>query len=294
LKVLVTGSDGFIGSHVVDALRKRGADVATLTRPADYHDAAVVEALLRDEAPHVLVHCAWKLAPGSAYLEDPANADEAVASLRLFQLAQRAGCGRVVGLGTCLEYAESEGPVAEDAPLEPRTPYGESKAELFRAAEAWATDAGASFAWARLYFPFGPREAPYRLVPSVVNGLLRKERVATTPGTQHRSFLYAADVGDAIATIALCDLVGAVNVGADGVVAVRHLVERIAALIGRPDLLDLGALPHRPGDPDVLWPDVSKLSSLGWTPAHDLDGGLSETIGWWRRTLDAQPTTRIT
>jgi nucleoside-diphosphate-sugar epimerase len=286
LKALVTGAGGFIGSHVVGALRNRGVPFARLTRPTDYHDAAAVEAMLHVEAPQILVHCAWHLAPGSAYLGDPANVEEADASLRLFHLARRAGVRRIVGLGTCLEYEESPGPVAEDTPLRPRTVYGESKAELFRAAEAWAADADVTFAWARLYFPYGPREAPHRLIPSVVNGLLRGERVATTPGTQRRSFLYAADVGDAIAAIALSDACGAVNVGAADVVAVRELVELIAALVGRQDLLNVGVLPHRCGDPEVLWPDVRKLSSLGWTPSRDLEGGLRETVAWWQKTLD--------
>ncbi len=281
-KVLVTGARGFIGSHVVTALEARGAHVAELVRPVDYHDRDAVETVLREEAPSVLVHCAWRLAAGSAYLGDPANSGEVPASLQLFKLAQAAGCRRIVGVGTCLEYEESSGPVAEDAPLRPRTAYGASKAALFLAADAWTRTVGLSFSWARLYFPFGPREPPHRLVPTVVNGLLRGERVATTSGSQLRSFLFAADVGDAVATLALSDVAGAVNIGADGVIAVRELVERIGDLLGRQELLDIGGIPPRPDDPAVLWPDVNKLSSVvKWRPSRDLDTGLEETIAWW-------------
>jgi UDP-glucuronate decarboxylase len=282
-KVLVTGARGFIGSHVVAALEARGVPVARLVRPVDYHDGDAVAALLQAEAPSVLVHCAWRLAPGSAYLGDPANSDEVAASLQLFELAHAAGCGRVVGIGTCLEYEPSSRPVPEDAPLRPRTAYGAGKAALFVAADTWARTVGLSFAWVRLYYPFGPHEAPHRLVPSVINSLLRDERVATTAGEQRRSFLYAADVGDALAAIALSGVGGPVNVGAQGVLTVRELVERIGTLLRRPDLLDIGGLPARPEDPDVLWPDVNKLSSVvKWQPTHTLDTGLEETIAWWR------------
>ena len=231
-KVLVTGANGFIGSHVADALRARGATVFTLVRPVDFHDRQAVEGVLRDRNPSVLVHCAWRLATGSSYLGDPANAEDVAASLQLFQLAAATSCRRVIGIGTCLEYKESSGPVAEDAPLSPRTVYGASKAALFLAANAWAGNAGVSFSWPRLYYPFGPREAPHRLVPTVVNRLLQGERAATTSGEQRRSFLFAADAGDAIAEIALSDVRGAVNVGADGVIAVRDLVNRIGELLG--------------------------------------------------------------
>lgn len=282
-RVLVTGAQGFIGSHVVAALEARGVAVSTLVRPLDYHDREAVEGVLRRESPSVLVHCAWRIAPGSAYLADTANNDEVAASLRLFRLAKAAGCRRVLGVGTCLEYEPSSERLREDAPLRPRTVYGASKAALFLSAEAWARSVGVSFSWARLYYPFGPRESRQRLVPTVVTGLLRGERVATTSGTQRRSFLFAEDTGDAIAAIALSEVGGAVNVGADGVVPIREVVERIGELVGRQDLLDIGAFPSRPEEPDVLWPDVEKLrSTVKWRPSRDLDAGLLDTIAWWR------------
>ena len=90
-------------------------------------------------------------------------------------------------------------------------------------------------------------------------------------------------MADAIAAIALTDVVGAVNVGADRVIAVRELVERIGTMLGRQELLDIGAIPARPDDPDVLWPDVEKLTSIvQWQPSRDLETGLEETIAWWR------------
>jgi nucleoside-diphosphate-sugar epimerase len=282
----VTGAAGFIGSHVAAALKARGATVVPLVRPLDYHDPQAVEALLERESAAMLVHCAWRLAPGSTYLDDPANEDEVAASLQLFRLAADAGCRRVVGLGTCLEYAPSDRPVSEDEPLDPQSAYARSKVALYREAESWAGGAGIRFSWMRLYFPYGPGEAPHRLIPSVVNALLRGERIATTRGTQRRSFLHAADVGDAIAAVALGKVDGAVNIASADAVAVRSVVSRIGELTGRQNLIDVGALPGRRGDPEVLWADVGKLTSaVGWSPRRDLDAGLRDTIAWWRSQL---------
>ncbi len=294
-KVLVTGAAGFIGSHVLTALRSLGADPVALVRPGstlsvdarsiegDYHDAYTMTKALQAVAPTSLVHAAWRLPPGSGYLNDQANVDELRASLQLFRLAHDAGCRRIVGIGTCLEYAESNAAVSEDAPLRPTTLYGASKAGLFLTTETWASVVGASFCWARLYFPFGPREAAHRLVPMVVNGLLSGERVATTEGSQLRSFLFVKDVADALAAMTVSDVTGAVNVGSADAIAVRDFVERLASIIGRADLLDIGALDARPGDPEVLVPDTTRLNTVvDWHPKRSLDAALRETVAWWR------------
>jgi nucleoside-diphosphate-sugar epimerase len=292
-RVLVTGAAGFIGSHVVDALVRHGVEPVGLVRPgihgladveyveADYRDPG---GALRSVAPDVLVHAAWRLAPGTAYLDDPANNDEMQSSLRLFTHAAELGCRRVVGIGTCLEYEEKSGPAREDTPLAPRTVYATSKAELFTAAEAWAESAAVSFAWARLYYPFGPREPAHRLIPSVTNALLRGERVATTEGSQRWSFLVVEDVADAIAATALSDVGGAVNVGSADALSVREVVERIAAVLDGADLLDIGALATRPDEPKVLWPDTTRLTEeVGWSPSATLQDALKQTVDWWRR-----------
>lgn len=296
-KVLVTGGAGFVGSRVVAALSACGAEPVALVRrgawpeadgnaevvEADFHDAATMGHALRRIQPSALVHAAWQLAPGTAYLRDPANLAELSASLQLFALAEEHGCKRIVGIGTCLEYEPSDRPAPEGTPLRPQTLYGASKAALFIAAQAWAATAGVSFAWARLYFPFGPGEAPHRLIPSVVNALLRGERVATTAGLQRRSFLFVDDAADAVAAITLSGEEGAFNVGSDEALSVREVVARLAASIGQPDLLDIGALEQRPGEPDVLWADTTRLrTNLKWRPRKTLDEGLEETIAWWR------------
>jgi nucleoside-diphosphate-sugar epimerase len=281
MTVVVTGAAGFVGWHLVKALERRGSEVVALRRvDLDYRDAHAVEEVLRAAAPTALVHAAWRLAPGSAFLDDPGNRDEKEASLRLFELAHSAGCRRIVGLGTCLEYEFSDGPVAEDAPLRPRNAYASSKAELFAEAQAAL---GESFTWARIYYPFGPREPPHRLVPSVVHSLLRGERIATTAGTQRRSFLHVEDAANAIAWLALLDAAGAFNVGSPEAVPIRDVVERIAETVGRPDLVDIGARPQRPGDPEVLWPDTTRLETeVGWSPQRTLDEGIAEAVAWWR------------
>jgi len=189
--------------------------------------------------------------------------------------------------GTCAEYDWSAPqPLAEDSALAPATYYGACKDATRRVAEGLAERAGVSLAWGRIFFLYGPREDPRRLVASVARALAAGERAPTSAGTQRRDFLHVDDVAGAFAAILDSDVAGAVNVASGEAVAVRRIVELLAGLAGRPDLLDVGALPERPGDPQVIAADVARLrDEVGFTPCLGFEQGLGATLDWWR----AQP-----
>jgi nucleoside-diphosphate-sugar epimerase len=101
-----------------------------------------------------------------------------------------------------------------------------------------------------------------------------------------RSFLHAADVGCAFAALLDSPVQGPINIGSAEPISIAALAQRIAAAIGRPELLRLGARPRSPLEPAVLLPDVGRLTrELGWRPRWSLDRGLDDTIGWWRAQL---------
>src|SRR5690349_3080162 len=155
-RVLVTGATGFIGSAIVRRLAEEG------------HEAIAFEGdLLRDgpfdptslRATHC-IHAAW-YTNHSDYLTHELNSAWTAASLRLAHAFSDAGGRRFVGLGTCLEYdvADAGGPCSEDeTPLRPDTPYARSKLDLYEALR----QRGDSFAWARVFFVYGPGDRPGR------------------------------------------------------------------------------------------------------------------------------------
>jgi nucleoside-diphosphate-sugar epimerase len=99
-----------------------------------------------------------------------------------------------------------------------------------------------------------------------------------------RSFLHAADVGSAFASLLNGSVDGPVNIGSDESITLAELIERIARQIGRPELVRLGARPAPADEPAVLLPDVRRLhDELRWRPHFTLDQGLKDTIEWWRR-----------
>ena len=307
MKILVTGAHGFIGSYVCRDLLERGiavrglkragsdltriADVATRIEwvTCDLLTAAPAELDAAAKGVDGCLHLAWDVTPGR-YLTSPGNAHYREASLRLFeQLAER-GCRRITGAGTCFEYAPANGPLAESAALDPITPYAREKLATYTEAERRLRGSTTALAWARLFYLYGPGESPRRLVPDVIAGLLKHERVATTAGTQVRDFLHVADVARALTAVALSPLQGAVNLGSGDPIRVLDIVETIAAITGRRDLIDVGARPENLVDPPYVSADNRRLvEETGWRPHYTLAAGLADTVEWWRRTLTPLP-----
>jgi nucleoside-diphosphate-sugar epimerase len=146
---------------------------------------------------------------------------------------------------------------------------------------------GMSTAWGRIFFQFGPFEHPDRLVPSVIGNLLRDREAPCSHGGQVRSFLHVADVGAAFAAVLNGEVEGPVNIGSDQGITLAELVGRIGRLVGRPELLRLGARPAPPAEPPILLPDIHRLrDEAGWRPSLTLDEGLNDTVAWWRAHLD--------
>jgi len=291
-RVLVTGASGYVGRQVVAALRRRGHDVvAASSRARDGGVAADLlapggpAALVAEAGAERLVHLAWYAEHGRFWTA-PENLDWVGASLRLLRAFAAAGGRRVVIAGTCAEYAWDglDGPCAEDVtPLAPTTLYGASKHATHLAAAAYARQEGLSLAWGRVFFSFGPREAPGRLVPAVARALLAGEDVPTTDGTQVRDFIAVEELGDAFAALVASDLEGAVNVASGRGVPVRDVVALVARETGREDLVRYGALPARPDDPPFLVADVGRLErEAGWRAQEPLAEGVARAVAWWR------------
>jgi nucleoside-diphosphate-sugar epimerase len=193
---------------------------------------------------------------------------------------------RFVGVGTCYEYDwPDDAPCVEDGtPLRPHTLYDAAKAGLACVLRRYFAATGVAFAWARLFYLYGPGEDPRRFAPSVARALLRGERARCTRGEAVRDFLDVRDAGAALARLVACDYRGDVNVGSGVPTRLSEIAKGLAAAAGRPDLLDLGALPDRPDEPPFVVADVRVLrQQVGFEPQFDLEAGLRAVVEDWRR-----------
>jgi nucleoside-diphosphate-sugar epimerase len=302
-RVLVTGGSGFIGLPTLAALVRHGEEVhAVSSRPtppevpgvhwhqADLGDERATDRLVSDLSPERLVHLAWYVEHGR-FWEAPENLVWVERSIRLVRAFARCGGRRAVMLGTCAEYdwSTADGPLHETAsPIRPTTLYGVAKDALRRICCVYAELEHFGFAWGRLFFLYGPREAPGRLVSSVIRSLLAGEDIQTTAGAQRRDFLHVDDVAQAIVELLDSGAIGPVNIASGTSASVAEVIDRIALVIGRPELVQRGALPTCVGEPPVLVADVSRLrDEVGFRPHVDLPDGIAHTVAWWRARLPA-------
>lgn len=298
-RVVVTGASGFVGLPLVTELASRGREVHALTsretprEPAGVHwhridlgssDAA--DALLAELAPEQLVHLAWYVEHGR-FWSAPENVVWVEHSLRLLRAFAAAGGKRVVMLGTSAEYdwSVAAAPLQElVSPLAPSTIYGVAKDALHRVARAYAELKDLELAWGRLFFLYGPREHPGRLVAAVIRSLLAGEAVEVTSGTQVRDFLHVEDVANALVAVLESSVCGPVNIASGQGTPLSEILELLGQLTGRPELILRGALPDRPGEPPLLVADATRLrEEVGFDPRWQLAEGLADTVRWWQQ-----------
>ena len=309
-RVLVTGATGFIGMCCLPLLLARGYEVhavssrarlpAIASRPRDeqgddviWHQADLLEPtqaarLVARVQPTHLLHLAWYVVPGKLATASE-NFAWVQASLELLHRFGEHGGRRVVMAGSSYEYDWRHGYCSETVtPKVPSTYYGACKLALASLVEAYAAHTGLSWAWARIFFLYGPREHPQRLVSSAIRSLLLGERARCSHGRQIRDYLHVEDAAGALVALLDSDVTGCVNVASGCPVSVRAIVSRIATKLDQAHLVEFGTVASHPPDAPLIVADVTRLSGeVKWVPQYDLDGGLDATIAWWNTSLRA-------
>ena len=285
-RLLVTGATGFIGSEILEQIERDAFEIHAVNRhpahrrsdsvtwhTADLLDERAVKALLAEIKPTHLMHLAWDLG-GPDYRTTVRNLDWLIAGLALARAFRENGGVRAVFAGTCAEYERE------------LSLYAACKAALAETVSAYARADGWHFAWGRIYWPYGPRGAPHRLIPYVIERLLSGEVARCSPGVQTRDFVYVDDVASGLLALLASDIDGPADIGTGAGTRVRAVVEQIAQEIGREDLIRFDGATPPAGEPDVVVARPVALGSIGWRP-RALREGLAETIGWYRERKPA-------
>ncbi len=308
MRVLVTGGAGFIGSHVAEAYRAAGHEVAVvdLVLGADRTPPGIrlhrvdvrgedIEDTFRRERPEVVSHHAAQ-ANVRASLRDPvADAGTNVlGTLRVLDLAARHGVRQVIFASTAgALYGEPHRlPAREDDPILPASPYGLHKylGELYMG--YYRRVHGLNTTILRYGNVYGPRQDPSTeagVVAIFTEAMLRGRRpVIFGDGTQVRDFVYVGDVADANLRVLGRDLPAPIHIGTGEGTSVNDLAARIAALTGARALPDHG--PAIQGEVYKIFLDTTRTGEvLGWQPRISLEEGLRRTVEWFRASQTQDP-----
>jgi UDP-glucose-4-epimerase GalE len=303
-RILVTGGAGYIGSHTVYFLRKRGHSVVVvdnlsrgdranvpegILRVVDLRDTARITSILKEERCEAVIHFAAYISVGeSTKAPELYFANNVGGSSSLFEAMQQAGVNKLVFSSTAAAYGNPPRvPITEDQPIAPINPYGDSKVMVERMIEL--LDRYRGFRSIRLrYFNacgaepeagLGERHDPEtHLIPLVLRAVLTGEPVTvfgedydTPDGTCIRDYIHVSDLAEAhIKAVEHLLYNGAdavFNVGTGLGHSVREVLSAVETVSGRKVPYVSG--PRREGDPPRLVADSQKLQrTLAWKPVR--------------------------
>lgn len=277
MKILVTGSTGFIGQHVVRWLVNNKYEVvATGTSiekakrfdwfdkvkfiPCDYF-AEDIDYYEFFNKPDLLIHLAWKGLPN--YMERfhlEVNLPVEMRFLRSFAESKHT---KIAVTGTCYEYGVVEGCIAENHPTNPNTVYSAAKDALRRYLEFLAKDFDISWNWIRLFFLYGEGQNPKSLLPQLDVAIARGDKeFPMSGGEQLRDYLPVEKVVEYICRIALSDHEGVVNCCSGKMISVRRLVEDRVALKDSSIRLKLGVYGYPVYEGMAFCGDTKRLNEV--------------------------------
>lgn len=314
-KVLVTGADGFIGSHLVEHLVGLGCDVRAFvyynsfnswgwldhSAPEVKRSVEIFAGDIRD--PHgvrsamqgcdVVLHLAALIAIPYSYHSPDTYIDTNVkGTLNVVQAARDLGVERVVHTSTSEVYGTARFvPITEDHPLQGQSPYSASKIGADQIALSYHASFGTPVTVIRPFNTYGPRQSARAVIPTVITQIAGGADVVKL-GAVHptRDFNYVRDTVRGFVSVAECDAaVGqVVNLASDYEVSIGDTARLIASIMGRNVDFVTDEQRMRPTASEVerLWGSNAKVSDLtGWKPqfagVEGLRLGLTETVAWF-------------
>jgi len=300
VRAVVTGSSGFVGRHLVAALRARGAAVTGLDRsgpdPIDVSDAEAVRMRLHGIRPDVVFHLAAASHVGDSWA-DPARAFRinAEGALNVLRACHGLGAGRILLVGSAEEYGKvdpADLPLSEIAPLRPLTPYGAAKvAADYLGLQAFLAD-GLPVVRVRPFSHTGPGQSARFVVPALAGRVATAEREgskAVRVGALDpvRDLTDVRDVVRAYLLLAEHGVPGEVyNVCRGTGVAVREVAETLISHAESELRLEVDPELVRPVEVPVLVGDPSKLTAAtGWLPEVPMAQTLADVLAEARAAL---------
>lgn len=317
--ILVTGADGFIGSHLVEALVEAEANVTALclynsfdshgwldflpeatrgqinTVRGDVRDAALMRRLIARQ--DTVFHLAALIAIPHSYMAAQSYVDtNVIGTLNVLEAAREHDIRRVVHTSTSEVYGTAISvPIAETHPLQGQSPYSASKIGADMLAEAFARSHDVPVVILRPFNTYGPRQSERAVIPTILRQALDPalKSIRVGDASPRRDFTFVEDTVAAFIRAGASPTINfgvPYNAGSGSAVSVGEVIELIRVVTGcdKPTIHEMGRM--RPSKSEVreLLADARVFrEATGWEPMVDLREGLARTAAWWRQRFEA-------
>lgn len=310
-KVLITGADGFIGSHLTELLVREGYSVNALSQYNSFNNWGWLEDVDCRDSIHVLngdvrdphyckhitkdidvvFHLAALIAIPYSYVAPDSYVDTNVkGTLNICQASLENGVKRVIHTSTSEVYGTAQYvPIDENHPLQPQSPYSASKIGADAMAMSFYNAFNLPLTIVRPFNTYGPRQSARAVIPTIISQIASgKKQIKLGDTTPTRDFNYVADTCDGFLALARCqESVGqTVNIGSNYEISVGDTLELIRELMDSDVEFLTDEQRLRPEKSEVfrLWCDNKKIRKLtGFEPKYSLREGLKATIDWFTK-----------
>ncbi|MBU3190614.1 NAD-dependent 4,6-dehydratase LegB [Clostridium bowmanii] len=314
-KVLVTGSEGFIGSHLTERLVEIGADVTALVQYNSFNNwgwidsfdkrikdnIQVVTSDIREydgmksivKGQDVVFHLAALIAIPYSYLSPMAYIRTNIeGTANVLEACRDYDIQKIIHTSTSETYGTAlYVPIDEKHPMQGQSPYSASKIGADKIAESYYRSFSTPIATIRPFNTYGPRQSARAIIPTVISQILAgKTEIKLGSLTPTRDFNYVKDTVEAFIKISESDkTIGEViNAGSNHEISIGDLVNKIIKLSNRNASIvcDVDRLRPEKSEVSRLLADNNKIKQLThWKPLYSLDEGLLETISWIEKNM---------
>lgn len=310
-RILITGADGFIGSHLTETLLAKGCKVKALSLYNSFNDwgwldhipqndnLEVVCGEIRD--PHfckeitkgidTIFHLAALIAIPYSYIAPDSYVDTNVkGTLNICQAAKENGCSRIIHTSTSEVYGTAQYvPIDENHPIQPQSPYSASKIGADAMAMSFFNAFSLPVTIARPFNTYGPRQSARAVIPTIITQIAAgKKSIKLGDVSPTRDFNYVLDTCRGMIALAESDqTIGeTVNIGSNYEISVGDTLNIIRELMHSNVEFVTDEQRIRPKNSEVfrLWCDNTKINTLtGFTPKYSIREGLQHTIDWFTK-----------
>jgi NAD dependent epimerase/dehydratase len=314
-KVLVTGAEGFIGSHLTERLVELGAEVTALVQYNSFNnwgwidsfDKNVLDSIkvetgdIREldgmnrivKGNEVVFHLAALIAIPYSYLSPMAYVRTNVeGTTNVLEACRNHGVEKIMHTSTSETYGTAlYVPIDEKHPMQGQSPYSASKIGADMIAESFYRSFNMPIATVRPFNTYGPRQSARAVIPTIISQILAgKKEIKLGSLTPTRDFNYVKDTAEAFIKIAESDnTIGQViNAGSNYEISIGDTVKKIINILGEDIKITCDENRLRPEKSEVnrLWADNTKIKQLtDWAPKYTIDEGLAETVEWIKKNM---------
>ena len=308
-KVLITGADGFIGSHLTERLAKEGAIVKALSQYNSFNnwgwledvdcknDIEVLSGDVRDsnyireitKGVDVIFHLAALIAIPYSYVAPDSYIDTNIkGTLNICQAAKDNNVSKTIITSTSEVYGTAKYvPIDENHPKQPQSPYSATKIGADAIAKSFYNAFELPVVIARPFNTYGPRQSARAIIPTIITQIASgKKEIKLGDLTPTRDFNYVKDTCEGFVKIANCENVNGeeINIGSNYEISMKDTLELIKKIMNSDVEFVVDSQRIRPKNSEVnrLWCDNTKIKKLtGFEPKYTIEDGLKETIEWF-------------